>query len=227
MSAYALGYDAGHADGGQPTIGREVVDQILTVRDLSASISLISISFTRRWMRPTGFNHNYQIGLSTRDALEWKGKAEQFRKEALSWRDQKFDPLRAKAKARREENAALQERKRRSARRKRRLLARLQKRNPDLAAERAAHDETHKEKQSLHRFRVVATVAARRPPRRPRRPAGIRRTGRVVKEAADTIERGDLFTAFVTSRKRTTTCRLADALAAALISARRSRSRSS
>ena len=36
------------------------------------------------------------------------------------------------------------------------LLARLKERNPDLAEEQAAHDETFKEKQSLQRFRVIA-----------------------------------------------------------------------
>jgi hypothetical protein len=72
--------------------------------------------------------HNYAA--SNRlyaEGFEWKQKAHQFRDEALYWRDQKFAPAEAQAKALREENAV--------------LLARLEERDPDLAAEQAAHDE--------------------------------------------------------------------------------------
>ena len=110
------------------------------------------------------------------EALEWKDKAHQFRNEALYWRDQKFAPAKAKAKALREENAILREENAALREENAVLLARLKERNPDLAEEQAAHDETFKEKQSLHRFRVIASFSYRRPPRRPRRPTGIRRT---------------------------------------------------
>jgi hypothetical protein len=132
-------------------------------------------------------------------ALEWEDKARQFRNEALYWRDQKFAPVKAKAKALREENAV--------------LLARLKERNPDLAEEQAAHDETFREKQSLQRFRVIAAslidaLLAGRADR-----PEFAELLKIAKDAADTIERGDLFTAFRDEpEKNDRLCSLADAL---------------
>jgi chromosome segregation ATPase len=132
-------------------------------------------------------------------ALEWEDKARQFRNEALYWRDQKFAPVKAKAEALREENAV--------------LLARLKERNPDLAEEQAAHDETFKEKQSLQRFRVLAAslIDALLAGRADRPEFAELLT--IAKDAADTIERGDLFTAFRDEpEKNNRLCSLADAL---------------
>ena len=100
-------------------------------------------------------------------------------------------PLRAKAKARREENAALQAENARLREENAILLARLQQRNPTLAAEQAAHDETFKEKQSLQRFRVIATslidaLLAGRAAR-----PEFAELLNLTKAAADAIERGD------------------------------------
>jgi hypothetical protein len=145
-------------------------------------------------------DHNYAA--SNRllaEALEWKDKAHQFRNEALYWRDQKCLPAEANAKALREENAV--------------LLARLEERDPDLKAEQAAHDETYKERQSLHRFRVIATslidaLLAGRADR-----PEFAELLKMAKDAADTIERGDLFTAFHDEpEKNNRLCSLADAL---------------
>ena len=128
-------------------------------------------------------DHNFgKAELFHSEALSWKDKAHQFRNEALYWRDQKCLPAEAEAKALREENAV--------------LLARLEERDPDLTAEQAAHDETFKERQSLHRFRVIATslidaLLAGRADR-----PEFAELLKMAKDAADTIERGDLFTAF-------------------------------
>ena len=137
----------------------------------------------------------------------------QFRDEALYWRDQKFTPLRAKAKARREENAALQAENAALREEIAVLLVRLKERNPDLAEEQAAHDETFKEKQSLQRFRVIAAslidaLLAGRADR-----PEFAELLNLAKAAADTIERGDLFTAFRDEpEKNDRLCSLADAL---------------
>ena len=143
---------------------------------------------------------------STARRSAWKDKAHQFRNEALYWRDQKFAPAEAKAKALRDENAALRDE-------NAVLLARLEERDPDLAEEQAAHDETFKERQSLHRFRVIATslidalLAGRA-----NRPEFAELLN-LAKDAADTIERGDLFTAFRDEpEKNNRLCSLADAL---------------
>ena len=144
--------------------------------------------------------HNYNTADQFHaEALEWKDKAHQFRNEALYWRDQKCLPAEAEAKALRKENAV--------------LLARLEERDPDLAEEQAAHDETFKERQSLHRFRVIATslidalLAGRA-----NRPEFAELLN-LAKDAADTIERGDLFTAFRDEpEKNNRLCSLADAL---------------
>ncbi len=144
--------------------------------------------------------HNYNTADQFHaEALEWKDKAHQFRNEALYWRDEKFTPAEAEAKALRKENAV--------------LLARLEERDPDLAEEQAAHDETFREGQSLHRFRVIATslidalLAGRA-----NRPEFAELLN-LAKDAADTIERGDLFSAFRDEpEKNDRLCSLADAL---------------
>jgi hypothetical protein len=145
-------------------------------------------------------DHNFgKAELFHSEALSWKDKAHQFRNEALHWRDEKFAPAEAEAKALRKENAV--------------LLARLEERDPDLAEEQAAHDETFKEKQSFHRVRVIATslidalLAGRA-----NRPEFAELLN-LAKDAADTIERGDLFTAFRDDpEKNNRLCSLADAL---------------
>jgi hypothetical protein len=145
-------------------------------------------------------DHNFgKAELFHSEALSWKDKAHQFRNEALYWRDEKFAPAEAEATALREENAV--------------LLARLEERDPDLTAEQAAHDETFKERQSLHRFRVIATslidaLLAGRTDR-----PEFAELLNLAKDAADTIERGDLFTAFRDDpEKNNRPCSLADAL---------------
>jgi hypothetical protein len=145
-------------------------------------------------------DHNFgKAELFHSEALSWKDKAHQFRNEALYWRDQKCLPAEAEAKALREENAV--------------LLARLEERDPDLTAEQAAHEETFRERQSLHRFRVIATslidalLAGRA-----NRPEFAELLN-LAKDAADTIERGDQFTAFRDDpEKNNRLCSLADAL---------------
>lgn len=151
--------------------------------------------------------HNYKTADQFHaEALEWRDKAHQFRAEALFWRDQQFAPARAKAEALREENAVLRDE-------NAILLARLKECSPDLAEEQAAHDKTFREKQSLHRFRVIATslidalLAGRA-----NRPE-FAELLYMAKNAADTIERGDLFTAFRDDpEKNNRLCSLADAL---------------
>ncbi|HZZ22490.1 MAG TPA: hypothetical protein VFE60_07915 [Roseiarcus sp.] len=145
-------------------------------------------------------DHNFgKAELFHSEALSWKDKAHQFRNEALYWRDEKFAPAEAEAKALRKENAV--------------LLARLEERDPDLAEEQAAHDETFKERQSLHRFRVIATsLIDALLARRANRPEFAELLN-LAKDAADAIERGDLFTAFRDDpEKNNRLCSLADAL---------------
>ena len=70
-------------------------------------------------------DHNYAASNQLHaEALEWKDKAHQFRNEALYWRDQKFAPAEAEAKALREENAVLLARTRRARPRPRRRAGR-------------------------------------------------------------------------------------------------------
>jgi hypothetical protein len=93
------------------------------------------------------------------------------------------------------------------------LLARLKERSPDLAEEQAAHDETFKEKQSLQRFRVLAaSLIDALLVGRANRPE-FAELLKIAKDAADTIERGDLFTAFRDEPdKSNRLCCLADGL---------------
>ena len=215
MIGYALGYDAGRSDEQVGNRQREVVHQILYgQRPVTVDQSYIDRLHAALDAANDASIHNYNA------ANQWEAQAQQFKNEALHWRDEKYAPVRAKAKARREENAALQAqntalRNEIAALRDENtmLLARLQERNPDLAEEQAAHDETFKERQSLHRFRVIAAslidaLFAGRADR-----PEFAELLNLAKTAADTIERGDLFTAFRDEpEKNNRLCRLADAL---------------
>src|SRR3984885_11259221 len=185
FSAYSVGYDAGRSDERTGKRHREVVHQILYGE------------------RPVTVDQSYidrlhaALNEARANSTHWRQKTDQFRNEALYWRDQKFAP--AKAKALRNETAL--------------LLARLKERNPDLAEEQAAHDETFKEKQSLQRFRVLAAslIDALLAGRADRPEFAELLT--IAKDAADTLERGDLFTAFRDEpEKNNRLCSLADAL---------------
>jgi hypothetical protein len=214
-TAYSLGYDAGRSDQRRGKRRVEIVHQILYgERPVTVDQSYIDRLHAALAVANDASDHNYAA--SNRllaEALEWKQKARQFRNEALYWRDQKFAPAKAKAKARREENAILQHENTVLREENAVLLARLKERSPDLAEEQAAHDETFKEKQSLQRFRVLAsslidallTGRADRPE--------FTELLKIAKDAADTIERGDLFTAFRDEpEKNDRLCSLADAL---------------
>jgi hypothetical protein len=199
FSAYSVGYDAGRSDERTGKRHREVVHQILYGE------------------RPVTVDQSYidrlhaALNEARANSTHWRKKTDQFRNEALYWRDDKYAAARAKAKARREENAALQAENARLREENAILLARLQQRNPTLAAEQAAHDETFKEKQSLHRFRVIATSLI------DALLAG--RAGRpefaellnLTKAAADAIERGDR-TVFRDEPEKSRVCDLAESL---------------
>ena len=215
LSAYSVGYDAGRSDEQTGNHQREIVHQIFYgERRVTVDQSYIDRLHAALTDASSASDHNYTT------SNQWKQKAQQFKNEALYWRDEKYAPVRAKAKARREENAALQAqntalRNEIAALRDENtvLLARLQERNPDLAEERAAHDETFKERQSLHRFRVIAaSLIDALLAGRANRPEFAELLN-LAKTAADTIERGDLFTAFRDEpEKNNRLCRLADAL---------------
>jgi hypothetical protein len=215
MIGYALGYDAGRSDEQVGNHQREIVHQIFYgERRVTVDQSYIDRLHAALTDASSASDHNYST------SNQWKQKAQQFKNEALYWRDEKYAPVRAKAKARREENAALQAqntalRNEIAALRDENtvLLARLQERNPDLAEEQAAHDETFKERQSLHRFRVIAaSLIDALLAGRANRPEFAELLN-LAKTAADTIERGDLFTAFRDEpEKNNRLCRLADAL---------------
>ena len=215
MIGYALGYDAGRSDEQVGNHQREIVHQIFYgERRVTVDQSYIDRLHAALTDASSASDHNYTT------SNQWKQKAQQFKNEALHWRDEKYAPVRAKAKARREENAAIQAqntalRDEIGALRDENtvLLARLQERNPDLAEEQAAHDETFKERQSLHRFRVIAaSLIDALLAGRANRPEFAELLN-LAKTAADTIERGDLFTAFRDEpEKNNRLCRLADAL---------------
>jgi hypothetical protein len=207
MIGYALGYDAGRSDERIGNRNREIVHQILTgERPVTVDQSYIDRLHAALATANNASEHNYTT------SNEWKQKAQQFKNEALYWRDEKYAPAKARAKARREENAALQAENARLREENAILLARLQERNPTLAAEQAAHDETFKEKQSLQRFRVIATslidalLAGRA-----NRPEFAELLN-LTKAAAAAIERGDLFTVFRDEPEKTRVCDLADSL---------------
>jgi hypothetical protein len=207
-TAYSVGYDDGSSDERTGKSHLEIVHQIL-YGERPATVDQSYIDRLHAALDEARANtaHNYKTADQFHaEALDWKQKANQFRNEALYWRDEKFAPLKAKAKARREENAVLQHE-------NAVLLARLKERNPDLAEEQAAHDETFKEKQSLQRFRVLAaSLIDALLVGRANRPE-FAELLTIAKDAADTIERGDLFTAFRDEpEKNNRLCSLADAL---------------
>jgi hypothetical protein len=201
FSAYSVGYDAGRSDERTGKRHREVVHQILYGE------------------RPVTVDQSYidrlhaALNEARANSTHWRQKTDQFRNEALYWRDQKFAPAKAKAKALRNETATLRDQNTTLRDENALLLARLKERNPDLAEEQAAHDETFKEKQSLQRFRVLAAslidaLLAGRADR-----PEFAELLKIAKDAADTIERGDLFTAFRDEpEKNNRLCSLADAL---------------
>jgi hypothetical protein len=208
FSAYLIGYDTGRAAERTDNRRREIVHQVLTgARPVTVDQSYIDQLHAALAEARDASTHNYAASNRFQSsALEWENKAHQFRNEALYWREQKFAPEKAGAKGLREQNAALREE-------NAVLLARLKERNPDLAEEQAAHDETFKEKQSLQRFRVLAAslIDALLAGRADRPEFAELLT--IAKDAADTIERGDLFTAFRGEpEKNDRLCSLADAL---------------
>jgi hypothetical protein len=212
-SAYSLGYDSGRSDERRGNHNREVVHQILTgERPVTVDQSYIDQLHAALAEARSASAHNFAASNRLyEEGADWKQKAQQFRDEALYWRDQKYTPLRAKAKARREENAALQTENARLREENAVLLARLQQRNPTLAAEQAAHDETFKEKQSLQRFRVVATslidaLLAGRAAR-----PEFAELLNLTKAAVDAIERGDR-TVFRDEPEKSRVCDLAESL---------------
>jgi hypothetical protein len=194
-TAYSLGFDAGHSNAENSRRDREIVDRVFYgARPVKVDQSYID-------QLRNGSNLNYQIGFQAqRDAAWWKAKAEQFRTEALWWRDENFDPLAAEAERLRQENAALRNR--------------LEERNPDLAAEQDAHQKTHEEKQSLHCFRLVATaILDALLAGRADRPEFAELVA-MVKEGADVIDRGGLYFGFSeTPEKAERLDALTDALA--------------
>jgi hypothetical protein len=212
-SDYLIGYNQGRNSAeidrdAKATVARVIYGQ----RPVTVDQSYIDRLHTALADARDASAHNYAASKQFEaSAIEWENKAQQFRDEALYWRDQKYVPVRAKAKARREENAVLQAENARLREENAVLLARLQQHNPTLAAEQAAHDETFKEKQSLHRFRVIATSLI------DALLAG--RAGRpefaellnLTKAAADAIERGDR-TVFRDEPEKSRVCDLAESL---------------
>ena len=208
MIGYALGYEDGGSSAEVSRGNHELIERALYgTRPVTVDQSYIDQLHAALAKARDASAHNYAAcDQFQASALEWEDKAHQFRNEALYWRDQKFAPAAANAKALREENAVLRDE-------NAILLARLEERHPDLANEQAAHDETFRERQSLHRFRVIATslidalLAGRA-----NRPEFAELLN-LAKDAADTIERGDLFTAFRDEpEKNNRLCSLADAL---------------
>ena len=208
MIGYALGYDHGRSSADVSRSNHELLERAFYgVRPVTVDQSYIDRLHAALDDARANSAHNYKTADQFHaEALDWKQKTQQFRNEALYWRDQKFAPAKARAKALRQENATLREE-------NAVLLVRLKERNPDLAEEQAAHDETFKEKQSLQRFRVIAaslidallTGRADRPE--------FAELLNMAKDVADTIERGDLFTAFRDEpEKNNRLCSLADAL---------------
>jgi hypothetical protein len=212
---YALGYSRGRSSAEDERDTKAIIARVIYgQRPVTVDQSYIDQLHAALASARDASAHNYAACDEFQaSALEWEDKARQFRNEALYWRDQKFAPVKAKAKALREQNAILQDENIVLREENAVLLARLKERNPDLAEEQAAHDETFKEKQSLQRFRVLATslidaLLAGRADR-----PEFAELLKIAKDAADTIERGDLFTAFRDEPdKSNRLCSLADAL---------------
>jgi hypothetical protein len=210
---YALGYEDGRASTEISRSNRELFERAFYgARPVTVDQSYIDQLHAALDDAKANSAHNYNTADQFHaEALQWKAKADKFLNEALYWRDQKFAPARDRAKARREENAVLQAEIARLREENAVLLARLQQRNPTLAAEQAAHDETFKEKQSLQRFRVVAaSLIDALLAGRANRPEFVELLNR-TKAAADAIERGDR-TVFRDEPEKTIVCDLAESL---------------
>jgi hypothetical protein len=205
---YALGYSQGRSSAEDERDTKAIIARVIYgQRPVTVDQSYIDRLHAALATANNASEHNYAVG------VQWEQKAQQFKNEALYWRDEKYAPVRVKAKARREEIAVLQSENATLRDDVAVLLARLKERNPDIAEEQAAHDETFKEKQSLHRFRVIAAslidaLLAGRADR-----PEFAELLNLAKTAADTIERGDLFTAFRDEpEKSNRLCTLADSL---------------
>ena len=212
---YALGYSQGRSSAEDERDTKAIITRVIYgQRPVTVDQSYIDQLHAALASARDASAHNYAAcDQFQASALEWEDKARQFSNEALYWRDQKFAPAKARAKALRQENATLRDENAALREENAVLLAQLKERNPDLAEEQAAHDETFREKQSLQRFRVIAaslidallTGRADRPE--------FAELLKIAKDAADTIERGDLFTAFRDEpEKNNRLCSLADAL---------------
>jgi hypothetical protein len=187
-SAYSLGYDSGRSDERRVDQTRNLVHRIFTgERPVTVDQSYIDQLHAALAQAKNNSDHNYAV------CDQWEAKAQQFKNEALYWRDQKYAP---EAKAWNEESAVLQAEIVALREEKDILLAQLEERNLSLLKKQDAHDETFKERQSLHRFRLVATwlIEALLAGRADRPEFG--ELLNLAKEAADTTERGDLFMAF-------------------------------
>src|ERR1700677_4274602 len=191
MIGYALGYNVGRSDEQTANQRRDFVHQILYgERPATVDQSYIDRLHAALATANDASEHNFTT------SNEWKQKAQQFKNEALYWRDEKYAPAEARAKALCQENAALRDENAAFRNEIAVLLARLKDRNPDLAEEQAAHDETFREKQSLQCFRVIAaSLIDALLAGRASRPEFAELLN-LAKHAADTIDRGNLFTAF-------------------------------
>jgi hypothetical protein len=205
---YALGYSQGRSSAEDERDTKAIIARVIYgQRPVTVDQSYIDRLHAALATANNASEHNYAVG------VQWEQKAQQFKNEALYWRDERYAPVRVEAEARREEIAVLQAENATLRDDVAVLLARLHERNPDIAEEQAAHDETFKEKQSLHRFRVIAAslidaLLAGRADR-----PEFAELLNLAKTAADTIERGDLFTAFRDEpEKSNRLCTLADSL---------------
>jgi hypothetical protein len=208
MIGYALGYNVGRSDEQTANQRRDLVHQILYgERPATVDQSYIDRLHAALATANDASEHNFTT------SNEWKQKAQQFKNEALYWRDEKYAPAEARAKALCQENAALRDENAAFRNEIAVLLARLKDRNPDLAEEQAAHDETFREKQSLQCFRVIAaSLIDALLAGRANRPEFAELLN-LAKHAADTIDRGNLFTAFRDEpEKHDRLCSLAEAL---------------
>src|SRR5580698_9392339 len=150
-SAYSVGYDAGRQDEQIGNQTRDLVHRIFTgERPVTVDQSYIDQLHAALAQARNNSAHNYAASNRLfQEGFDWKQKAQQFKNEALYWRDQKYAP---EAKARREESAVLQAEIAALREEKAILLAQLEERNLNLSKKQAAHDETFKERQGLHRF---------------------------------------------------------------------------
>jgi hypothetical protein len=205
---YALGYSQGRSSAEDERDTKAIIARVIYgQRPVTVDQSYIDRLHAALATANNASEHNYAVG------VQWEQKAQQFKNETLYWRDERYAPVRVEAEARREEIAVLQAENATLRDDVAVLLARLRERNPDIAEEQAAHDETFKEKQSLHRFRVIAaSLIDALLAGRANRPEFAELLN-LAKTAADTIERGDLFTAFRDEpEKSNRLCTLADSL---------------